>query len=245
MKRSPHKKNQRFLGQSQRFLIGLLIAMSMVHLAFEWKTEEVIIVGDEYEWKGPRTEDDEPVLISLATPPPRPKPKPERNNGQIEIVKEFEKNVEKPEEYKDDSFEEFEFDPDQYGGDEHADLGIENHPKPVNQIEIYPHTANCIGLVDKEMEECSKREIMRLVKDRMNTPDILRDIGSKQGVLMKFTIGKNGLVRDVEILQSTHPALAKEASRALRSLPELNPAMQNGMPVSLSMEVPIVLDFKP
>jgi len=73
---------------------------------------------------------------------------------------------------------------------------------------------------------------------------MLRDAGGKHLANIKFTVDKNGNVKDVEVLESNSTALSKAAIKAVQSLPQLIPAIQQGHRVAIEMNVPIVVDIK-
>ena len=212
-------------------------------MAFEWTSVREEIIIPEYDGTVDPIDPTElpPVTYRKKFTPPEP---PKKDDGPIfDIVDDPDDSDEK----KDEDFEEPDldnlFDPDEYGADG-DDLDPEFHPKPAkDRLEVYPHLDVCKDLKGKAMEDCSKKAIAQLIKTRMKVPSILFDIGEKQGVMMSFIVDKNGNISNVEVLQKTHPALAKEATRVLNDFPKLNPAVQNGHHVPLKMEVPIILRF--
>jgi protein TonB len=235
------KKNSRLLNYSNRFLIGLIIALASVHLAFEWESERIEYIIDVPDFEDPNFMDDEVIQITYPEVPKMPEPK--ANTDQIEVVDQIIDRIEDP---KDESKNE-PFNPEDY----YVDLGdfgdekleAESHPTPIYSSQ-FPHTPNCAGLTNKASEDCSRQEIARMIRKRMNIPPILKDIGEKQGVLVEFTVNKEGHITDVEVLQSTHTIMSREAKSAINRLPQLSPATQNELPVSMRMSVPIVLDFR-
>lgn len=237
------EKEASILNRGNRFLIGLIVALSFALFAFEWTTvttSEHPIFGD------PIVHQEDPELLpQIIYRKEAPLPSTPKNGPDMTIVKEIERR--NPELVKTETHPSLknplDFDPTDFMEEE--ELPFETHPKvDFKKVELFPHTNACIGLTGKEMENCSQEEIVKLIKNRIHIPSILFDIGKRQGVLVKFIVGKDGYIHEVEILQQTHPALATEAIKTLQNLPKLNPAIQNGMPVSMQMEVPIVLDIR-
>lgn len=59
-------------------------------------------------------------------------------------------------------------------------------------------------------------------------------------VVIKFVIGRNGGVQEVQVLKGVNQALNEEALRVVRSSPKWKPAMMNGQPVRVSYTLPVV-----
>lgn len=59
-------------------------------------------------------------------------------------------------------------------------------------------------------------------------------------VVASFIIEKSGRLSNIEILQSPHKSLSKEAVRVLRMSPEWTPARYNGKRVRIRMTLPIL-----
>jgi len=234
-------KKFRLFNYSNRFLIGLIIALASVHLAFKWESERIEYKSPDIEDSYPTIDDDE-ILIPVTFPKVPERPEPKNNSNEIEVVTEFIRPDNSSPDENEDPFDpkDYVVDPDAYGKEE---LGAEVHPEPILSSQ-FPHTNACEGLINRESESCSRSELVRMIRDRMATPSILRDIGEKQGVQIEFTVSKEGMISDIKVLQQTHSALAREAEKAIKKLPKLNPATQNGLPVSMRMKVPIVLDFR-
>ena len=59
-------------------------------------------------------------------------------------------------------------------------------------------------------------------------------------VKVKFVIGTNGGVQEVEVLEGVHPALDAEAARVVRSSPKWKPGIKGGKPVRVSFTIPVI-----
>lgn len=64
--------------------------------------------------------------------------------------------------------------------------------------------------------------------------------GASGTVYVKFVIGRNGGVQEVQVLKGVNHALNEEALRVVRSAPKWKPAMLNGQPVRTSHTLPII-----
>ena len=88
----------------------------------------------------------------------------------------------------------------------------------------------------------------------MNSPELIGGLGAyylnihypeparKQGIqgrlTLHFTVTERGVPTDVQVLHPLHPLLDSAAVRALRSV-RFRPATQNGLPVSMPMQLPV------
>jgi TonB family protein len=59
-----------------------------------------------------------------------------------------------------------------------------------------------------------------------------------------FVVGKDGKVKNVEVIKPFHPLLDAEAVRVVRSMPDWKPGSQSGKPVSVRMVVPVAFSLK-
>ena len=59
-------------------------------------------------------------------------------------------------------------------------------------------------------------------------------------VLVKFVIGTNGGVQEVEVLKGVYPSLDAEAVRVVRSSPKWKPALKDGKPVRMMYNLPVL-----
>lgn len=57
-------------------------------------------------------------------------------------------------------------------------------------------------------------------------------------VTVRFTVGSDGVVRDVEVLLSDHPSFVKEAVKVILSMPNWEPGTVDGKPVPVYMTLP-------
>lgn len=63
-------------------------------------------------------------------------------------------------------------------------------------------------------------------------------------VIMKFTISKDGSVKDVKILRSVHPTLDAEAVRVISMSPKWEPGKVKGNPVDVTFVFPVVFKYQ-
>ena len=59
-------------------------------------------------------------------------------------------------------------------------------------------------------------------------------------VKVKFVVGSNGGVQEVEVLQGVHPSLDAEAVRVIKSSPKWKPGVKDGKPCRVSYTLPVI-----
>jgi len=62
-------------------------------------------------------------------------------------------------------------------------------------------------------------------------------------VLVKFVVGTNGGVQEVEVVKGVFPALDREAVRVIKDSPKWKPAMKDGRPVRVTCTHPVVFSL--
>ncbi len=77
------------------------------------------------------------------------------------------------------------------------------------------------------------------VQSRLKYPKEALEARQEGTVLVKFVVGRNGGVQEVEVLQSVSPALDKEAVRVIMSSPKWKPAQKEGKPVRSTLRIPV------
>jgi protein TonB len=70
-------------------------------------------------------------------------------------------------------------------------------------------------------------------------PSSAKRMGISGTVYVTFVVGKDGKVRDVQVLRGISPDCDKEAVRVISMMPGWSPGFQNHQPVSVRMTLPI------
>lgn len=79
--------------------------------------------------------------------------------------------------------------------------------------------------------------LMKYLSDNMKYPNIC---GRAEGrVIVQFTIGKDGTVKDAKIARGVAPELDKEALRLVRNMPKWKPGKQMGEAVEVRYTLPV------
>lgn len=201
------------------FQSGLIIACGLTLVAFEWTTPVVIsdlpeprvVAGDDF------------ILPPITYSVEKPKVKldfAKKIGTVIKVVKTITEPVEPtPEPFT----EPVAFDP--------TWVTIE---KPIVEKDL-PR----IGAEHMPEFEGGDAGIFKYLKDNTKYPILAKEAGVQGTVHLKFVVGKNGKIRNIEILKGVNKLLDDEAIRVVKSMPDWKPGTQHGKPVSVYYTLPI------
>ncbi|SMG24180.1 protein TonB [Marivirga sericea] len=205
------------------FNIGLVIAISLCFIAFEFK----VFIHEEDKVDLP---DEEPYVflnedVLRTSQPPKPKPpKLPQPTAEVNIVevKELAKQAEQKEkrDIKDllDLGEDFKM-PEEKVEDNsiHGTFGLEVNPKFQGGMDaFYEYIGNAI--------EYPAAEQRRNIEGR---------------VVLSFVIEKDGSLTEVEILKGVSEGIDREATRVIENAPKWEAGRQRGQAVRVKMNIPI------
>jgi protein TonB len=83
------------------------------------------------------------------------------------------------------------------------------------------------------------KAMMKFIQKDMKYPNHAKQIGTEGKVFVKFVVNYEGKVVNVEIIRGISEDCDKEAARVIAMMPNWKPGMQNKMPVSVRMILPI------
>ena len=81
------------------------------------------------------------------------------------------------------------------------------------------------------------------VADRLTYPKEAKDQKVQGRVMVAFDVCEDGVVRNVKVLRGVNPALDTEALRVINSSPKWEPGFQDGKPVKVTYQVPVVFQM--
>jgi|TARA_B110000495_G_scaffold203704_1_gene228942 protein TonB len=208
------KKNSKVSLENKKgmFLqIGLMIALIVVLVSFEWKSYD----KSNYDLGNLNLDELEEEIIPITRqevkPPPPPPPPPEI----IEIVEDevvIENEVE-IEETETDENEIVEIEED----DEEIFMVVENMP-------LFP--GGDLGL-------------MKFIQKNVKYPAIAKEYNITGKVYVSFIVDRQGKVTNVKIVRGVDKNLDAEALRVVSSLPRYTPGKQRGKAVRVMFTIPI------
>lgn len=87
-------------------------------------------------------------------------------------------------------------------------------------------------------------EMLKFIATTMEYPKIAQDNGIQGRVVCSFVVGKDGAVKDIEVIRGVDPSLDKEAVRIIGKMPKWTPGMQRGKQVQVKYTVPIIFSLQ-
>lgn len=84
------------------------------------------------------------------------------------------------------------------------------------------------------------KDFSRWVNDNIQYPEVYKDASIQGRVTVRFTIDKDGSVKNVKVLRGLDSAADKEAIRVISSSPKWKPGRHNGEPVAVTYVFPVV-----
>ncbi len=231
-------------GFGRRFAFGMLLALSLALVAFEWRTPkgEHTDVGTPYlvnEFL------DEPILVRIkkeaekqAVAPEKPKPKPAA--GPVKAV-EPEINVEPSivpiEPAMTDPGPPETLARTEPTNTESTGTAIRVPPPTLNP-EIRPHFIDCLRGDMKKTDLCTEQRIQRHLERQMNIP---RSMIGVVATTVTFEINAQGRIGMLHCAPKVSEDVEREIARVIRSLPEFRPGTQVGHPVPVYYQIPLRL----
>ncbi len=194
------------------FQVGLLVALLIVFVAFEWKSYDKV----EYNLGQLNLDDLEEEIIPITERKIEQKPPPPPPPEVIEIV-EDEVEIEEELEIEDTESDEDEMIEIEEESDDEFFMVVENMPE-------FP--GGDLGL-------------MKYIQKNVKYPPIAKEYNITGKVYVSFIVDKSGLVTNVKVVRGVDKNLDAEAVRVVKSLPKYKPGKQRGKPVRVMFTIPI------
>ena len=197
-------------------LFGLVAALGIVLVAFEWNTKAT--GATDFGPMAAVNVEEEIIPITrmdeIKPPPPPPPP------VQVEVITIVDDDVVIDEEFEMESTEVTE------------DLTIDIAPILETTSEEEIEEDKVFVIVEEQPEfPGGERALLRFINNSIRYPVIAQENGVQGRVFYKFVVDTDGSVTNVEIIRGPDASLNKEAKRVLESLPKFKPGKQRGRPV--------------
>ena len=82
--------------------------------------------------------------------------------------------------------------------------------------------------------------MLKYIMENIKYPEQAMKEGIQGRVAVRFIVEKDGSISDVKPILSVHPLLNKEAVRVVESMPKWSPGKQNGKPVRVRFNLPVM-----
>lgn len=209
--------------------IGLIVALAVVYIAFNWTSKDVQVSTLEAE--NQVVQEEEIIPITQETPPPPPEaPKIPVLSDQIDIVD-----------------DEIEVDNDFLSLEDSDDMGVEIMDYVENvQEEVVEEEAIPFQLVEEKPSFMGgdANQFSTWVNNRLVYPEIAKENGVQGRVTLQFTVEKDGSVTKVKVLRGVDPSLDKEAVRVVSMSPKWKPGKQRDRAVPVTYTFPVYFQLR-
>ena len=209
-------------------LIGLVLILAAMFVAFEWTERDVVITADSgiqevafEEEMVPITEQEEPKQA----PPPPEAPKVE----EVLQIADNDANVEET--------------TIQSNEDKGEAVEIKYVPAVVEEEEVEEQQ---IFQVVEEMPEFpgGMAECLKFLAKNIKYPTIAQENGVQGRVIVQFVVNQDGSIVDPVVVRSVDPYLDKEALRVIQMMPKWKPGKQRGKAVRVKYTVPVTFKLQ-
>lgn len=222
------KKTEKASLENKRLIfaeLGLVAALLVVFAGFESSTrakEVAVLQGNTLI-----DDEDDILAIPLDTPPPAPQaPALPMLSDELEIV-EDDVTVDLDFQSLDDT--DIPVDIQEYVRQEVVEEDVEEETLPFITVEQKP-----------TFNGGDANDFAKWVNSRLVYPEVAKDNGVEGRVVLQFTIGKDGRLRDVKVLNTPDESLAREAVRVVSSSPKWEPGRQRDRAVKVSYTFPVI-----
>ena len=222
------KKTEKASLENKRLIfaeLGLIAALLVVFAGFESSTraKEVALL----QVNTVIDDEDDIMAIPLDTPPPAPEaPALPMLSDELEIV-DNDVTVDLDFQSLDDT--DVPVDIQEYVRQDVVEEEVEDDPIPFVTVEQKP-----------TFNGGDANGFAKWVNSRLVYPEIAKENGVEGRVTLQFTIGKDGKLQDVKVLNSPDESLAQEAVRVVSSSPKWEPGRQRDRAVKVSYTFPVI-----
>jgi len=200
-------------------LAGYVVALSVVLVAFEWKTFERG-AGDLGQLVAQELEEEIIPITEQEIKPPPPPPPPPPPAPEIEIVKDDVK-IEEEVEIR----------------DVEADAKTVIVEQPAEEEPAEPDFFTIVE--DMPSFPGGDAALLKYIAENVKYPPIAKENGITGVVYVSYIVDRDGSVKDVKVVRGADPFLDKEAVRVVKTLKGYKPGKQRGKPVPVQFTIPI------
>ena len=203
--------------------IGLIFAVGLVMVAFEWTSKPKSIEGFQHQDESEIVQENVPITRRKEEKPPPPPPP--QTVDMLEIV-------------DNDLQIENELRLEQTGADEDTRVQIDAFgEKEEAEDEQQPF----IVVEDPPRFQGGGINVFRMyVQENAEYPTMASENGIEGKVYINFVINRDGSISDIDIIRSVDPVLDKEAKRVVAKASDWELGKQRGKPVRVQYTIPVV-----
>ena len=206
------------------FQIGLIFAMAVILVAFEWKSYDALDISTFGDQRAINEVEELATITQQNTPPPPPPPPAPSMVLNI---------VENTAEIDDDISIDAEADENTQVEEYRAPVMKQVEEEEVEEQQIFMVVENAPAFPGGDAAR------MKFLQDNIKYPQMARESGIQGTVYVTFVVERNGNVTDVKILRGIGGGCDEEAVRVVQNMPKWAPGKQRGKPVRVQFNMPI------
>ena len=219
--------------KSTSLLIGYIITLATIFVAFEWTTREYketepVIYAASVPYEEEIIPITQPIFQTAAPPPP----------VEVPQVAEIIDIVENDEEIEEEEIQ----------STEDTQEAITGPSGPVVSGPVGPVMAAEEGdegevfQVVEQMPEFpgGMEKLMDYLSKNIKYPSIAQENNIQGRVIVEFVVNKDGSIVEPKVMRSVDTSLDNEAMRVIKSMPKWNPGKQRGKAVRVRYTVPVL-----
>ena len=216
--------------KSTWLLIGYVIVLAFMFIAFEWTQRDIVI--DTSQGIVDIVFEEEIIPITQQQPEQAPPPPPEVIEEAPQVA-EVLNIVEDDADIKDTRLASSEETGAKISVGNYVPVAVEVVEEPVEE-EIFE--------VVEEMPEFpgGPAEMMKYLNNNIRYPTIAQENGIEGRVIVQFVVNSDGTIVDANVVRSVDPFLDKEALRVINSMPKWKPGKQRGKSVRVKYTLPVM-----
>lgn len=201
-------------------LMGFVVVLSFVYIAFEWTQHEVTIY-ESVSLDAVAEEEIEIIQTAEELPPPPPPEVPE----VIEVLNVVEDDVETAEIIIDTE------------DDKDRQVVIQ---APV-QAAVIEEDTEVVFMVVESMPGFPGGDaaLFKYLSDNIKYPVIAQESGIQGRVICQFVVNRDGSIVDIEVVRGVDRSLDAEAMRVIAGMPKWSPGKQRGKAVRVKYTLPV------
>lgn len=214
--------------KSSWLLVGYVIVLVFMFVAFEWSKRDVRI-----DMSGAITENvfEQEIEIPITEQPELVAPPPPQAPAIAEVLTIVDDN---------DNVKETAI----ASSEEIGEAVIIKTISPTVDEEI-PVEDEIFEVVEKNPEfSYNGMSLMQYLGKSIKYPTIAQKTGTQGRVIVQFVVNKDGSIVDVKVVRGVDPYLDKEAIRVISTMPKWKPGEQRGKPVRCKFTVPVMFKLQ-
>lgn len=209
--------------KSTWMLIGYVIVLTFMFVAFEWTKRDIVI--DTSQALADLVFEEEIIPITEQKQEVAPPPPDAPSVAEVLTIVDDKADIKET----------------VVASTEDTGQKVEVKYVPVKVVEEEPEEQTIFEVVENAPEfPGGTSALMQFLGKNIKYPTIAQENGTQGRVIVQFVVNRDGTIVDPRVVKSVDPYLDKEALRVINSMPKWKPGMQRGKAVRVKFTVPVM-----